>query len=47
MFKEREVGVNVQEEGRVWQMFNRRDVGNKCSIGGTCVVNIQQERRGS
>jgi len=28
--------ANVQKEGRVWQMFNRRDV----------VINVQQEGRG-
>jgi len=35
----------VEQEGRGWEMFNRRDVGHKCSTGGTCVANVQQKGR--
>jgi len=38
--------ANVQHKGRVWQIFNKRDVGNgKCLIGGTWVINVQQGER--
>ena len=38
--------ANIQQEGRGWYiMLNKRDVGGKCSTGGTCVANVQQKDR--